>query len=108
MDLSDVVIVLTTVPAGVDASVISRALVDERLAACVSTSGEVRSVYRWEGSVTEDVERQLIIKTTAGRVEDLRGRLTSLHPYTVPEFLVLPTVDGPADYLDWVRRAVTD
>jgi periplasmic divalent cation tolerance protein len=103
---SDVVIVLTTLPAGAETGPFARALVDEHLAACVSVSGEVRSVYRWEGSLTEDVERQVIIKTTAGRVQDLRARLTSLHPYSVPEFIVLASADGGEDYLAWVRGSV--
>ena len=106
MEPSDVVIVLTTMPAEADIVAFSRALVDERLAACVSSSGEMRSVYRWEGNVTEDVERQVIIKTTAGRIEELRARMTSLHPYHVPEFIVLPSVDGSEDYFEWVRQAV--
>jgi periplasmic divalent cation tolerance protein len=103
---SDVVIVLTTLPAGTDAGAIARTLVDEHLAACVSVSGEIRSVYRWEGSVTEDAERQMIIKTTAGRVQVLQARLTSLHPYSVPEFVVLTAADGSEDYLAWVRLSV--
>ncbi|MCX6539747.1 MAG: divalent-cation tolerance protein CutA [Acidobacteria bacterium] len=106
MEPSDVVIVLTTLPDGTDAGAFARTLVDEHLAACVSASGEMRSVYRWEGGVTEDVERQVIIKTTASRVQDLQARLTSLHPYSVPEFIVLTATDGSADYLAWVRHSV--
>ena len=106
MESSDVVIVLTTLPAGTDAAAFGRTLVEEHLAACVSSSGEIQSVYRWEGSVTEDAERQVFIKTTAGRVPGLRARLTSLHPYKVPEFIVIPAVDGGADYLAWVRQSV--
>jgi periplasmic divalent cation tolerance protein len=103
---SDVVIVLTTLPVGADAGAFARTLVDEHLAACVSFSGEVRSVYRWEGSVTEDTERQVIIKTTASRIGALQARLTGLHPYSVPEFIVLAAADGSADYLAWVRQSV--
>ena len=106
MERSDVVIVLTTLPAGADAGAFARTLVDERLAACVSVSGEMRSVYRWEGGVTEDAERQAIIKTTANRVQALQARLRSLHPYSVPEFIVLMAADGSADYLAWVRQSV--
>jgi len=103
---SDVVVVLTTLPAAADAGPLARTLVDEHLAACVSVSGEMRSVYRWEGSLTEDVERQVVIKTTASRVQDLQARLRSLHPYSVPEFIVLAAADGSHDYLAWVRLSV--
>jgi len=103
---SDVVIVLTTLPAGFDAGAFSRLLVDEHLAACVSISAEVRSIYRWSGRVAEDVERQVIVKTTASRVPDLRVRVANLHPYAVPEFIVIPAADGSAEYLAWVRQSV--
>ena len=106
MEPSDVVIVLTTLPAGTDAGAFARSLVGEHLAACVSVSGEMRSVYRWESRVTEDAARQVIIQTTASRVQDLQARLTSLHPYSVPEFIVLTAADGSADYLAWVRQSV--
>ncbi|MCX6544685.1 MAG: divalent-cation tolerance protein CutA [Acidobacteria bacterium] len=106
MEPSDVVIVLTTLPAGADPGPFATALVEEHLAACVSVSAEVRSTYRWEGSVTEDVERQVIIKTAASRIQDLRARLTILHPCTVPEFIVLTAAGGSDDYLAWVRQSV--
>jgi periplasmic divalent cation tolerance protein len=106
VESTDVVIVLTTLPTGVDAGAFARALVDEHLAACVSASGEIHSVYRWEGRVTDDVERQIVIKTIGGRVPDLQARLVSLHPYVVPEFIVLTAAGGGADYLAWVRQSV--
>jgi periplasmic divalent cation tolerance protein len=106
VESTDVVIVLTTLPAAADAGAFARALVDEQLAACVSVSSDMRSVYRWEGRVVDDVERQIIIKTTAGRVECLQARLTNLHPYSLPEFVVLAAADGSAAYLAWVRQSV--
>lgn len=106
MDPTEIVMVLTTLPAGADTGLIAHALVDEHLAACVSVSGEIRSVYRWDDRVTEDLERQVFIKTTAGRIQDLQARLASLHPYSVPEFIVLATADGSAAYLAWVRQSV--
>jgi periplasmic divalent cation tolerance protein len=105
--VTDVVMVWTTVPAGEEGDAIARALVDERLAACVSVMAPMTSVYRWEGRVTSEVERQLVIKTTDGRVPAVRARLAALHPYELPEFLVVRVADGSAAYLDWVCREVS-
>jgi periplasmic divalent cation tolerance protein len=91
-------------PADDDAMVLARALVEERLAACVNVLERMTSVYRWQGEVRQDRERQLVIKTRAERVDALRDRLPSLHPYDVPEFLVIPIVDGSDRYLEWVRE----
>ena len=99
------VLVLTTLPADADAAVFARTLVSERLAACVNLLAPMESVYRWEGDVQRDAERQLIMKTTRARVDALWQRVRELHPYEVPEFLVLPIVDGSDAYLRWLGES---
>ena len=96
-------IVLTTLGAQTDAAAFARVLVDERLAACVSILPLMRSVYRWEGTIEDDREQQLVIKTTSDRVEALEARLHELHPYELPEFLVVAATDGSAGYLEWLE-----
>lgn len=103
--MSDYLIVLTTLGADTDAEMLARTLVDERLAACVNVLPEMTSVYRWEGAVDVARERQLLIKTAAGRLEALRARLLHLHPYDVPEFLVLAVAGGSEPYLRWLRES---
>ena len=103
---SSVVIALTTIGAGADAAALARTLVDERLAACVNVLPVMTSVYRWQGVVEEDREQQLVMKTTAGRLGALEKRLRELHPYELPEFLVLPAAGGSAAYLAWVGESV--
>jgi periplasmic divalent cation tolerance protein len=106
--VSDVVLVLTTVPVGDRGEAIARALVDERLAACVSVLAPMTSFYRWHGSVERDAEHQLIIKTTRERVAAIKARLAELHSYDVPELVVLPVSDGGSAYLEWVRSETSD
>jgi periplasmic divalent cation tolerance protein len=102
---TDPVIVLTTVAADVDAESLARLLVDERLAACVNVLPVMTSIYRWKGAVEQDREQQLVIKTTAPRLEALETRLRALHPYEVPEFLVIDIAGGSAAYLEWLGEA---
>jgi len=104
-DRIDAVIVLTTIGSAEQAQVIARTLVDERLAACVNLLPDMTSVYRWEGAVQEDRERQLVIKTTRGRLDALRERLHELHTYDVPEFLVLSVENGSSAYLHWMSES---
>jgi periplasmic divalent cation tolerance protein len=99
--------VLTTAPDQDTAQKLARTLVAERLAACVNVMPGVRSVYRWEGEVREDDEVLLIIKTRAGRTEEVAARIKDLHPYDLPEVLVLPAVGGSVPYLDWVETETT-
>lgn len=79
-------------------------LVSEKLAACVSEIGAVRSVYRWQGRVERARERLLIAKTVRARLRRLTARVKSLHTYDVPEIIALPMAGGNPDYLAWVER----
>lgn len=96
------VIVLTTLPADADAAGFGRTLVEERLAACVNVLPVMESVFRWEGKVERDAERQVILKTSRDRTAALWDRIRELHPYEVPEFVVLPILDGSDAYLRWL------
>ena len=102
----DVRIVLTTIGSDTDALPLARTLVDERLAACVNILPPMVSIYRWKGAVEEDREHQVVIKTTSDRIQALEMRLRQLHPYELPEFLVLDLAGGGAAYLNWVRESV--
>lgn len=95
-------LLVSTFPSPEKAAEIARILVDERLCACVSLVPGIRSIYRWEGAVTEDTETLALIKTTASRYDELARRLVSLHPYDVPELITLPVVGGHAPYLAWL------
>lgn len=106
--MQDLAILLTTFPADRDAAALGRTLVAERLAACVNLLPAMSSIYRWQGEVETANEIQLVIKTTAGRVEALERRVTELHPYDVPEILVLPVIEASAAYAAWLRDSTTD
>lgn len=102
---SDFVLVLTTLPVDQDADAFARALIEERLAACVNVLPPMRSIYTWKGVTESADERQLVVKTTQARVADLESRIKQLHPYDVPEFVVLPVASGSADYLSWLSAS---
>jgi periplasmic divalent cation tolerance protein len=96
------VVVLTTFPVDRDVEQFAKTLVEERLAACVNVLPPMRSIYAWKGAIERADERQLLIKTNIDRVRDLETRIKALHPYDVPEFLVISVLDGNRDYLSWV------
>lgn len=104
MDL-DACVILVTAPDEAVAERITRALVEERLAACGNIVPRIRSIYRWDGAIQQDDEVLIILKTERARAESLRERVVALHPYDVPEVLVLPIVGGHAPYLEWVARS---
>jgi len=101
---SAVVVVLTSLPVEADAEAFGETLVKERLAACVSVGAPMTSIYTWKGAIESGLERQVLVKTVRDKVPMLKARLAALHPYDVPELLVLPVAEGGEAYLAWVRE----
>ena len=105
MNDTDYVIVMTTLPADADAAAFAHTLVETRLAACVNLLPGMESIYWWEGKVEQERERQIVIKTSRARIVALWERVREIHPYDLPEFIVLPIVDGSDAYLRWVGES---
>ena len=104
--MSDVVLILTTVPDDERAATMARTLVEERLAACVNLHGPMVSIYQWKGAVQREDERQLVIKTMRWRVPAVEARVRALHTYELPEFIVVPVESGGEAYLAWIKAEV--
>ena len=102
------VIVLTTVGSTFDVEPLARDLVERRLAACVNVVEQVRSIYRWKGKIEDDREQLLIIKTTNERVDELRDALMAMHPYEVPEFVVVKIDDTSDAYRMWLIESASE
>lgn len=100
----DVVVVLSNAPDQLLAKRIAHMLVEEGLAACVNLGAPVLSMYMWEGKLEGAEEVPLVIKTTESALPAMTARLTELHPYEVPEILVIPVVGGAQPYLEWVSQ----
>jgi periplasmic divalent cation tolerance protein len=99
----DVVVVLSNAPDVPLAKRIAHMLVEEHLAACVNLGVPGLSMYMWQGVLEGADEVPMVMKTTRGRLPELIERLTQLHPYEVPEVLVLPVLGGLQSYMEWVR-----
>jgi periplasmic divalent cation tolerance protein len=91
-----------TTPDVEEARRIGKALVEERLAACVNILPQMESHYWWNGKVESSREAVLIAKTRAGLRDGLLERVRDLHPADTPCIVFLPLASGDADYLDWI------
>ncbi|MEO8218149.1 MAG: divalent-cation tolerance protein CutA [Acidobacteriota bacterium] len=99
------IIILTTVNASFDARALARELVESRLCACVNIIDRVTSIYRWKEGVEEDGEQLLVIKTIGDRIDELEEKLRELHPYELPEFVVIPLGRIPEEYRRWLAES---
>ena len=82
---------------------LGRALVQERLAACVNILGGIESLYRWKGKLENGREVALIAKTSVEKAEKLTARVKKLHSYSCPCVVILPIEGGNADFLKWIE-----
>lgn len=89
-----------------DARALVTALVQDRIIACGTLLSGARSIYRWEGSVREESEVVVLLKTDAAKWDALRVAVERHHPYDVPELLALPVTHGLERYLSWLASEV--
>lgn len=96
------ILVLTQMPDLASAQALARALVEARLAACVSIGAPVESLYHWRGEIETAAEVPLVVKTSVGRYTEVEAAIRARHPYELPEILAVPAIQGFAPYVDWV------
>ncbi len=99
-------VILATAPDLAQARLLAHALVERQLAACVNLIPALESIYRWEGKVETASEVLLLVKTLRSRSKEVLAALAELHPYQVPEGLVLPVEGGLEPYLRWIESSV--
>ncbi|HEV2689681.1 MAG TPA: divalent-cation tolerance protein CutA [Bryobacteraceae bacterium] len=100
--MTDKIVVLCTCGSDDEGEQIARRLIEKKLAACVSVLPDVRSVYRWQGAISDELETMLVIKSNRALFDELRAEIAKLHSYEVPEIIAIPIVDGSEGYLGWM------
>ncbi|PZO15785.1 MAG: divalent-cation tolerance protein CutA [Leptolyngbya foveolarum] len=103
MDNPEWVAILTTASSEAEAEKLATALVDSRLAACITIT-PIRSIYRWQGELCKEAEWQLTIKTRLDAFGAIAQKIKALHSYEVPELIALPLIAGSPDYLNWIDQ----
>ena len=103
--MTEALVVLITAPSSEEGEAIARALVEEKLAACVNVIPSVTSLYRWRGELQREGEVLLVVKSRRGLFDRLAARVRELHSYQVPEIIALPVILGDEDYLRWLSEA---
>lgn len=88
------------------ANSIAEALVERKLAACVNLLPNLTSVYSWQGEICQDNEVQMVIKTSSEKVAKAAECVADMHPYDVPEWLVINVTEGSQAYLNWMRSCL--
>ncbi|MFO7155782.1 MAG: divalent-cation tolerance protein CutA [Pseudomonadota bacterium] len=99
-------VVFVTAGSAEEAERIARALVEDKLAACVNLLAPIQSIYRWEGKVEQSEEVLLVVKTTSEAFEKLRARVIELHGYECPEVVGWSIQRGHGPYLRWIDESV--
>jgi uncharacterized protein involved in tolerance to divalent cations len=102
MNEKEVKMVICTFPNMGKARQIGTALVQMQLVACVNLIPGIQSVYRWEGKVEEQEEVMAFFKTSAARYGELEQKVIEMHPYELPELVVVDLAGGLPAYLQWV------
>jgi periplasmic divalent cation tolerance protein len=96
------ILVMTQLPDRSAATELARALVEARIAACVTVGASVDSLYHWHGQIETATEVPVLVKTQRERYAAVEAAIRARHPYELPEIIAVPIIAGLAPYLDWI------
>lgn len=99
----DAIVVLVTTSSEEEATALGKMLVEHRLVACVNVLPKVKSIFQWNGKISEEEECLMILKTRKPLFKALEKMIIAQHSYDVPEIIALPIVEGSPSYLSWVH-----
>jgi periplasmic divalent cation tolerance protein len=105
--MSDYLQITTTIDSAESAQKVARALVGQRLAACVQVAGPITSTYWWQGKIEESQEWICTAKTRKELYKRVEEAIRAVHPYDEPEIIAVPVVAGSQSYLDWIASETT-
>jgi len=75
-----------------------------KLVACVNVIKNINSVYFWQNKRCSDKESLLIMKTKLNLFKTIVKEIKKVHPYTVPEIICIPILNGNKEYFDWINK----
>jgi periplasmic divalent cation tolerance protein len=101
--MTNIVLILTTWPDDQLAKQVAAKWLELKLVACVNILPEMTSIYSWDDEIQIGTEYQMLLKTSAHRVDELMQSIVELHPYECPEILQLPVTGGYDKYLNWIK-----
>jgi periplasmic divalent cation tolerance protein len=104
---SKLIAVLVTTASEEEAMTIGRDVVKQGLAACANILALQKSIFQWEGKLSEEQEFLMIIKSRFDLFEDLSVVIKRLHSYKVPEIVAIPIVKGSSEYMNWILDNTT-
>lgn len=100
--MAEVILVITNFPDKKSATSLAEKLVDEQVAACVNIFGECKSIYRWHNKPESADEIPVFIKTQQTHYSQVERTIKAMHPYELPEVIVVPVNGGYPAYMQWI------
>ena len=102
--MNKLLLLITTVPNRLAAEQIAKELIEMKLAACVSIK-EIKSIYKWQENIEENIEFELTIKSLPENLKELTLILKEKITYEVPE-LIYKIFDSEDSYFKWIKNSI--
>lgn len=103
MKPSECCMITTTTDSKENADIITEALLQKHLVACVQYIN-IESSYSWQGKVVSSKELLLQMKTKTSFFKKIKDEIEELHTYDVPEIVMVPLLDANVSYMKWINE----
>ena len=98
------ILIMTNFPDKKGAVALAQALIAQNLVACVNVLSPCTSIYRWQGTVESVDEIPVLIKTLRQHYDQVEQLIKMMHPYELPEVIMVPILNGLPAYLQWIAN----
>ena len=102
------VLIYITVSNREEAIYISHELLQKKLISCANIVDNVTSIYNWQGEIQTSKEAILMVKTFASHSVRAINVIKTSHSYQCPAIVTLPINDGNHEYIEWMRKQLTN
>lgn len=106
MKSNDFAVILITTSQDEESQLIARALLEQKIAACINIIPQISSLFWWKRKIEQERESMLVVKTRIKLIDEVVRLVKEVHSYEVPEIIALPVVGGNHDYLEWIDHEV--
>ena len=100
--MDNMILITTTVEKKEDAILLAKELLNKRLIGCAQIDGPIESLYWWQGTIEQEPEYRLSVKSIESKWDAIKATIEAKHPYDVPEIIATPVIKENEGYKKWL------
>ena len=107
--MTDFILIYITCESKEEAKKIGTHLLKKRLCACINIIDGMFAKYYWppkQDKIEESDETILIVKTLAGKFDEVEREVVKIHSSETPCLIAIPSLNVAKKYYEWIKGEI--